>query len=163
MNSIILNIIVVTFPILIYFIYNCYRELRSDKYNYLILDIALVSSLYLDFKYGQLYSIIFCNLPIIIGYLNKRVKTAILLSIICIVYSYTNFKINIILSITQLLIYLLIYYFSTKKKITQTNYIIVSIVITGFFVSIQYFKITNNNANIRIRYNTIWLSWSTRI
>ena len=48
----ILNIILVLFPILIYFIYNCYRELKSDKYNKMLFNLSLYMSLYLCIKYG---------------------------------------------------------------------------------------------------------------
>ena len=41
------------FPILVYFIYNCYREVCMEKYNNLLLDVSLVSSMYLCFRYGN--------------------------------------------------------------------------------------------------------------
>ena len=86
MDDIILNVIMVVFPILVYFIYNCYRELRSDKYNGLVFDVALISSLYFCFKYGGNFSLLFCNIPVIIAYLKKRVWLAILLSLFCFIY-----------------------------------------------------------------------------
>ena len=49
-NDIVLNLILVSFPFLMYFIYNCYRELKCEKYSDLLLDVALVSSLYLCFN-----------------------------------------------------------------------------------------------------------------
>ena len=52
-EDIVLNIILMMFPILIYFIYSCYREIRMEKYSQLLLDVSLVSSMYLCFRYGN--------------------------------------------------------------------------------------------------------------
>ena len=51
MEDIILNIILMMFPILVFFIYNCYREVCMEKYSNLILDVSLVTSMYLCFRY----------------------------------------------------------------------------------------------------------------
>ena len=73
-EDIILNIILMMFPILVFFIYNCYREICMEKYNHLILDISLVTSMYLCFRYGNIdknsLGLLFCNLPIVVAYLN---------------------------------------------------------------------------------------------
>ena len=84
-GTIILNLILITFPILIYFIYNCYRELKCEKYNNILLNLSLFTSLYFCFKYGgkDISKItLFANIPILLAYLKKEHKTAIILSII---------------------------------------------------------------------------------
>ena len=53
-EDIILNIILMMFPILVFFIYNCYREVCMEKYSNLILDVSLVTSMYLCFRYGNI-------------------------------------------------------------------------------------------------------------
>lgn len=145
MDDIILNIVMIVFPMLVYFIYNCYRELRSDKYNYLVFDVAMVSSMYFCFKYGGIYSVLFCNIPIVIGYLNKRVKVSIIMSIFCFIYTYIEFELNIYLSLLKFLIYLIIYFIGDKLKISYKKYIMVSLVIVGFFVSFEYFSIISDD------------------
>ena len=81
MNDVILNVTLITFPILIYFIYNCYRELKCEKYNSIILNLSLFSSLYLCLKYGNIKDnnqiLLFSNIPILVAYLKKQPKVAI--------------------------------------------------------------------------------------
>ena len=45
-EGIVLNLILVMFPLLIYFMYNCYRELKCEKYNVLLLDSELLFQKY---------------------------------------------------------------------------------------------------------------------
>ena len=84
MEDVVLNLILMMFPILVYFIYNCYRELKCDKYNNLLLDVALVPSMYLCFRYGNIknntLALLFCNLPIVVAYLKNQPNVSILLS-----------------------------------------------------------------------------------
>ena len=90
-NDTILIIILISFPILIYFIYNCYRELKCEKYNQILLNVSLFTSLYLCLKYGEIQTtnqvLLFCNIPILIAYLKKQPKLALILSIITLLYS----------------------------------------------------------------------------
>ena len=133
----------IVFPILVYFIYNCYRELRSDKYNGLVFDVALISSLYFCFKYGGNFSLLFCNIPVIIAYLQKRVRLAILLSLFCFIYTSFIFELNVLIDFVKYFIYLVIYFMSNKLKVSYKKYIMASSVIVGFFVSFEYFKVVD--------------------
>jgi len=141
MDSIILNIIMIVFPVLVYFIYNCYRELRNDKYNFLVFDISLVSSLYLCFKYGGFYSLLFSNIPIMIGYFNRRINLVMILSFFCTIYNYLEFGVNIYFLVIKFFVYLIIYFLGNKLKISYGKYIMVSLVIVGFCCSFEYFSI----------------------
>lgn len=145
MDSIILNIIMIVFPILVYFIYNCYRELRSDKYNYLVFDIAIISSMYFCFKYGGKYSLLFSNIPIIIGYLKKRVNVSVLLSIICLIYNVIFFDLNFVIALIKFVIYFVIYLIADSLKVNYKKHIMVSSVVVGFFVSFEYFKVAKGS------------------
>lgn len=145
MENIILNIIMIVFPVLGYFIYNCYRELRSDKYNYLVFDISLISSIYFSFKYGGDYSLLFCNIPIIIGYLQKRVNISIILSVICLIYTVLFFDVNIVIGLIKFIIYFVIYLIADILKVSYKKYIMVSAVVVGFFVSFEYFKVAKGS------------------
>ena len=66
------NLTLVMFPILIYFVYKCYNQIFINKYNFLMLEIALFTSVYMCFKYGEvgeyntillLYKLGFIELP----------------------------------------------------------------------------------------------------
>lgn len=150
MDSIVLNIIVIVFPIIVYFIYNCYRELRGDKYNYLVFDVMLLSSMYFCFKYGNVYSLLFCNIPIIIGYLNKRIKISLILSIACLIYTCIYFKLNIIVAVIKYIIYFIIYFISDKVRASYKKQIMVSSIVVGFFVSFEYFKVVDGSYVVNV-------------
>ena len=51
-EEIIFNITLISFPMLIYFIYRSYCEITNNKYNNMIFDITIVISLYVLLKYG---------------------------------------------------------------------------------------------------------------
>ena len=75
-KDIFLNFVLIIFPMLVYFIYNCYKELKCEKYNKILFNVTLVSSIYLLFKFGNIGNnnliLLFCNLPIVIAYLKQE-------------------------------------------------------------------------------------------
>lgn len=149
-EDVILNLILMMFPCLVYFIYNCYRELKCEKYNTLLLDVSLVSSMYLCFKYGNIenniFGLLFCNLPIVVAYLKNQSSVAVLLSVIVVIYSYLSFDVSILWLILKYSSYLVIYYFARKKGARDNTFIIVIVVLQGFFLSFEYFfKFCNSN------------------
>ena len=142
-DDFILNLILIVFPILVYFIYNCYRELKCEKYSNLLLNVALVSSIYLSFKFGNIKNnsaiTLFCNLPIVIAYLKKENKLAIFLSIMVIIYCYNAFNGNIIILIMKFFSYYIIYLIGNNKKIKNNTFILLIAVLQGFFLSFEYY------------------------
>lgn len=141
-NDVIPNIIIITFPLLIYFIYNCYRELKCEKYNNLLLNVALFSSLCLFLKYGntKTYSqvLLFSNIPILLAYLKKQPQVAILLSIIIVFYASKMPNQSLIIMSLKFISYLLIYIIGRKRNIKENTFIILIAILQGFFVSIEY-------------------------
>ncbi len=151
MNDIVLNLILMVFPILVYFIYSCYRELCMEKYNQTLFGVALVSSMYLCLKFGNvkgnIFVLLFCNLPIIVAYLKKQVGVALLLSIVVIVYALSFMNVNAILLILKYLSYLFVYIIGRKKKVRDNTFIMVIVVLQGFFLSFDYFGMIQRNGN----------------
>lgn len=143
MEDVILNLILMVFPILVYFIYNCYRELKCEKYNSLLLDVALVTSMYLCFRYGNVknntLALLFCNLPIVVAYLKKQPNVAILLSSIVVVYAYFVFGMEITFLVLKFICYFLLYVLGKKKKIRDNQFILSVAVLQGFFLAFEYF------------------------
>ena len=141
-NDVIPNIIIITFPLLIYFIYNCYRELKCEKYNNLLLNVALFSSLCLFLKYGntKTYSqvLLFSNIPILLAYLKKQPQVAILLSLIIVFYASKMPNQSLIIMSLKFISYLLIYIIGRKRNIKENTFIILIAILQGFFVSIEY-------------------------
>ena len=147
-KSAVLNLILIVFPMLLYFIYNCYKELKCEKYNNLLLDVTLISSVYLFFKYGDIDNnnllLLFCNLPIIISYLKREWKISLLLSLIVIIYSFNMFHVNLLVMILKYCSYFVVYLIGTRKQIRDNTFILLVAILQGFFISVEYFYSFNN-------------------
>ena len=69
-EDIILNTVLIVFPILVYLVLVCYKNDINKNYNNLLLSIALISSLYLCLRFGIIDGnskvLLFCNIPIVI-------------------------------------------------------------------------------------------------
>ena len=148
MNDIILNIMVVVFPILIYLVFSCYNLLTNKKLSRLIFIITMCTSLYLslNFNYieGNNLLLIFCNIPPLICYFKKEVKLGVIFSLIVIIISYLRYDLNIYIVSLKYFGYFITYILLAKNK--QFNYLFLKIIaiIQGFFISFEYFYVTNN-------------------
>ena len=74
-DSLLLNIILIIFPLLLYLFYMIYNINIDRKKNEYLLDISLFTSLYLILNLGGFqnqYPLILFNAPLIIAYANKR-------------------------------------------------------------------------------------------
>ena len=147
-DGVVLNLILIVFPILIYFIYHCYRCIFMEKYNDLILDVALFSSLYLCLKYDSfrdsMFLLFFCNLPVVLAYLKRRLYVAIGLSVVIIFYYYNYNLYNVFFIIINFLLYFFIYFAGRKKNIKNNTFILAVVVIQGFFSSMFYFSVVRD-------------------
>lgn len=153
-EDIILDVILIMFPVLIYFIYNCYREVCMEKYNGVILDVMLVSSMYLCFKYGSvndnILGLLFCNLPIVVAYLKGHSFVGVMLSLIVVAYSYFYLHLMVLLMIVKFLVCFVIYLVKGKCDIRDKRFILVIAVVQGFFFSLEYFYIFSFESYISI-------------
>ena len=142
-KDIILNIILITFPLLVYLVLICYKDKKSKSYDNLLLSIALITSIYLCLKFGvtdgNTKVLLFCNIPIVIAYMKKKTKIAIILSMINILYCYIYFDIVCISTIVKYISYLILYLIGNKKKISIDSFILSIAVLQGFFISFENF------------------------
>lgn len=141
-QDIILNIILITFPLLIYLVVMCYSE-NVKKSKDILLTIALITSLYLSLKYipNEINTkvLLFCNIPIVIAYMKKKHFLAVILSIINIAYSNYILNIETTILIIKYISYLIIYMCARKKRLSNSSFILSVAVIQGFFLSFEYF------------------------
>ncbi len=153
LEDIILNIILIMFPILCYFVYSCYVEVRNKKYNRIVFIMLFISSLYLCFKYGNVYDndkvLLFCNIPIIVAYLKKEGLFGVVLSLFVILYCYFVFDYNVFIMIVKYFSYFLCYMLFYKKKLNSDSFLGIIAIIQGFFVSFEYF-FRNQGGDINI-------------
>ena len=146
MNSIIINIILIIFPILIYLVFSCYNLLTNKKITKLIFIITMCTSLYLSLNFNQDNNmlLIFCNIPTLICYFKKETKLGIIFSLIVVLISYLKYDLNIYIVGLKYLGYFITYLLLLKNK--QFNYLFFKIIaiIQGFFISFEYFYVTNS-------------------
>lgn len=142
MKDIILNIILITFPILIYLVLVSYNEEIKIKKDTL-LTITLITSLYLCLKYVQdevnTKILLFCNIPIVIAYMKNKPVLGVFLSIANILYSHFILEIDILITIIKYISYLVLYLCANKKKLSNSSFILSVAVIQAFFLSFEYF------------------------
>ncbi|MBQ2872989.1 MAG: HAMP domain-containing histidine kinase [Bacilli bacterium] len=146
MNSIIINVILIIFPILIYLVFSCYNLLTNNKIKKLIFIITMCTSLYLSLNFNQENNLllIFCNIPTLICYFKKETKLGIIFSLIVVLISYFKYDINVYIVGLKYLGYFITYILLLKNK--QFNYLFFKImaIIQGFFISFEYFYVTNS-------------------
>ena len=143
LKDIIINMVLITFPILIYFVLLIYKDNMTKNYNNLLFNITLVTSLYLCLRFGTVYLnnkiLLFCNIPIVISYIKKKHNLAIILSILNIMYCYSMGNNIFIIVIIKYISYLTLFIIANKKKITTNSFILSTAVVQGFFLSFEYF------------------------
>lgn len=149
-KDIVLNIILIIFPILVYFLLVVYKDDITKKYNDILLNISLLTSLYLCLRFGTITSnnkiLLFCNVPIIISFIKGKPLLAIFLSLINIIYSYQIDNVLLIITLIKYLSYLILYLVSKKRKLSVNGFILSSAVLQGFFLSFEYFFLEVNSS-----------------
>lgn len=142
-EDIILNTVLIVFPILVYLVLVCYKNDINKNYNNLLLSIALISSLYLCLRFGIIDGnskvLLFCNIPIVIALMKKKPLLGVLLALINILYCFFIYK-NIYLIVTiKYLTYFILYLCARKRNLSTESFILSIAVLQGFFLSFEYF------------------------
>lgn len=144
-ENIIVNIILVTFPLLVYLVLKIYNDNVSKDKDNLLITVSLITSLYLCLKLGAIDNnpkiLLFCNIPIVIAYLHKKTTLGVILSITNILYyilMYTYDSIILII-IIKYISYLILYLSAKKTNLSANSFILSIAVIQAFFLSFEYF------------------------
>ena len=142
MTKIIINMILLIFPILMYLVFSCYNALNDKKMLKIVFMITILTSLYLSFMYdlGNSKLLLFCNIPILLCYFKREAFLGLMLSVIVIIVSYFRYDVNIYISILKYLGYFITYMILCDKR-KEFNYLFlkISAVIQGFLLSFEYF------------------------
>ena len=148
MDTVILNVILIIFPILIYLVFSCYNLLVDKKVTKLIFIITMCTSLYLSLCFNSHMEeknllLIFCNIQPLICYLKKETKLGIIFSLIVVIISYFKYDVNVYVVGFKYLSYFITYILLFKNK--QFDYLFFKIIalIQGFFISFEYFYIND--------------------
>lgn len=149
-NSLILNVILIIFPLLLYLFYMIYNTNLDRKKNQFLFDIVLLTSLYLILKFGSNGNgtpLILFNAPLIMAYANKRNISIITLSILICSYYITFLDANVILTIIEYILYYILYLVLNRKEFKWHLYIDYFIILKALFMSTFIFSKGNLNGN----------------
>lgn len=142
----ILNSIYLTFPLILYLLYQIYNKTLNKEKNELYLDVALISSFYLITQYGiseqNCIPFLLLNIPLVIAYMKNRKLSIIFLSIMTVIYYHQHLNFSVAFLIVEYITYFLIYlYLSMKniKKILTLYALILLIKCLCFIIQFFYF------------------------
>ncbi len=157
-DNVIINVILVLFPLLIYFVYVCYVEISNNKLDIPIFQILTVTSLYLCLKHGSFDNInellLFCDIPVLVSYIKRKDKMAIYLSLFLLLYCYFKFNLGIytIIMIIKYILFFVTYRVLRKKD--NNKLIFADSLLQAFFTSVLYYSQINENL-----YHVIDIFW----
>ena len=141
-DTMLLDVVLITFPLMVYLLYLAYTKTFNKKENDLLFAVTVFSVLYLILKYTTpLYQdipFLIINISLILSYVKKSNLSIITVSIIMIAYYYNFYQNYLLIIILEYLIYYLLY-LKLSKKLTVNNLILTfAILKTTFTVIILY-------------------------
>lgn len=151
-NETLLNIMCLLFPLSIYIIGIAYFRNCDYSKNELFLETVLYSSLYLLIKFGSenilIYPMILLNVPLLVAYLKKQIRVAIIISIVLLFYYCNHTDILPICLILEYIIYFVVYKFVFNKKSSSIQIISIFVVIKSFIMAVEMYFIFDSNSNM---------------
>ena len=150
-ENVILLFVFLFFPITCYLIYITHLSNMDKKEQNILLDISLISALFLIIRYindKSIYILLFYNIPLLLAYLKGKIPTIITLSITIIFFYSIYISIPLIILTLEYFLYFIIYLYTSKYKTKSSNFINIFISIKVFMVSFIIFYIINPNGSI---------------
>ena len=136
LEMMVLNVIYISFPILLYLFYFSYARNLKKSTKKLVLDFCFLTSFYFLVRFGEYNNtsviILLANIPLLIAYISDNKLSVFVLSFLIIINS--NDNIRILLVLEYIMYYLL--YLKTKDSNRQDITFIVGFVISkiGFYI-----------------------------
>ncbi len=125
----IISNICILFPFSMYLIFIYFKNKlnikENDIYLELVLYLIMFSLLYIYYRFNIKTYLCYFSIPILIALLNNKKYTALIMSIICIVYCYQLTNINVLFLSSIVIVYFLLhkyYNIRNKSKFFLTNY-----------------------------------------
>lgn len=162
-ENLVLLSIFLTFPLIIYLIYVAYMNNMELYEKNLVLNFALLSSLFLMTKFvnsKSLYTLLFYNIPLLIAYLRKKKVTAIILSLIIIYFTNKYTTIPPIITTIEYIIYYLGYLILQKTKNKEVNITNSFICLKSFLIAFFIFFLINPTGTLLINILYIFITIS---
>ena len=123
MDKIILNMIVIIFPIMMYLVFSCYNVLTNRRVERLVFMITILTSIYMSFYFNIDCNglLILCNIPVLICYFKKEGLFGLVVSIIILLVSYFRYDANIYVAILKYVSYFITYILLYRRKWDSQN------------------------------------------
>ena len=132
----IINCIIVIFPILLYFIYLIYNYNFNKDANELILDLCLITSYYLTYKFIGTditsYSNFLVGIPLLLAYLKDRKLSILILSIMPLIE--LDKDVYLIIMILEKIIFYILYLLLKNKKKYSMCFWFIKLLTTVIFI-----------------------------
>lgn len=146
-SVLILDTILIVFPIICVLLAKANLKNTNNIDNEFLIDLANFASLFLLIKYcdyGNHYSVILVNIPLVISLINNRKGASIVIAFILILFS-IYYGYNYIYVCLEYFIYILVFVVIFYKNKTYAKIIFPFILIKGTFLTIYEFYILGNN------------------
>ena len=148
-DSVTLNIVLLTFPIILWLFYMVHNKNIGKQEKDLLFDFSLITSLYLIIRFGitvmddNLFLII--NVPLIIAYSKKRNWNIGLLSLMIIAHYYYSFELPLFLLILEYILYYFIYLllYRNKKLYVVILSLLKIIIFTTWIIKFKYLSVVD--------------------
>lgn len=141
LETIIVNTIYLLFPMAIYLIYIAYIRNMDLEEKTIFFDLAIFSSIYFIIRYGidfdHIIPLVLLNIPLLICYLKKNNSSAIILSLICVVYCHKVLEISPFILLVEYFIYFILYNYIIRRHLTPPYIISYFVLIKAFILSLE--------------------------
>ena len=130
-----------------YLVISCYNLLTTRNIERVIFIITVCTSLYLSLTYNinnEKELLLFCNIPILICYFKKEYGMGLILSLMVIIVSYFEYDFNLYVLIVKYILYFITYILLFRRKDFRYLFLKITAIIQGFFITFEYFIISNN-------------------
>ena len=130
-----------------YLVISCYNLLTTRNVERVIFIITVCTSLYLSLTYNinnEKELLLFCNIPILICYFKKEYGMGLILSLMVIIVSYFKYDFNLYVLIVKYILYFITYILLFRRKDFRYLFLKITAIIQGFFITFEYFIISNN-------------------
>ncbi len=136
---VVLDVSLIVFPILCYIVYLFFAKTFNQQRSELILDVALISSVYLSLKYGFTschgIPLILFDVPFVIACIRKRHFSMIAILILLIYYYNEEYSINLLFLLISYMIYILNIFKSKKIDFISISLILRSVIFYSLYIN----------------------------
>lgn len=122
-ENMILSVIIILFPLLVYFVFLGYNENNDKTQDELMFKLSLFTSAYMIIMKGEFLfpriAFMSLNIPILIFYIKEYKKEAVFLSLVYIIYGYNNFQTALPIIITEYSCLYCLYIYKEKNNVSD--------------------------------------------